>query len=266
MLSRRNAAILTLVAGAAFIVSIIPLTLRIRDYNASANLTRFHAEIQNNRQFKLTGFPPVSISDAVDDRGLAAIKLEYGSTVRLLPIKAPPALNVPSLGIYGDWLKVLAINEVVRDAAGENAVKPGSEHLLIAIRQTPEGFDPNSWGSVRRAEWVFDFYDLKPDGQIELSTYRWPRSDRSEEGLHNRNLSDNPSPREIALEKLPVLKERTLQHFVAMHVIPKLAVPEHKFTDTALNPRILGWTLPASMLSFIAVVLGGFFAAKVRGK
>ena len=63
---------------------------------------------------------------------------------------------------------------------------------------------------------------------------------------------------------IPRLEDRTVEHFAAMHVMPKLNMPEHKFDDTALSPEVLGWTLPVSMCAVLAFAGGLVFAIAPR--
>lgn len=253
-------------SAAAFALSIVPMARRIAAFNQAAHFARLHIEPQTSRHFKFAGYPEVSLTDATTPEGRSALKLEYAGATRLIEVKTPPARDLPDLGGYEEWFKVLAVNNVKTDASGRSVPEAGTEHLFLVARRTPEGFVPESWGSVRRVEWVFDFFELKPDGSIDAKVYRWPRSERSEQGLTTRNQSDHPDPREVELQKLPRLDERSPEYQLAMHVIPKLNVPEHKFNDTALSPRVLGWTLPVSMLAFLSLIGGLFFAIAPRGR
>lgn len=260
MPGRRLALALTLVSLAVFIASVIPMASRVRAFNRTANFARLHAEVKSQREFKLTAFPAVKLTDDFDDAGRAALRLNFGDAVRLIPVKPPPFRDMPNLAAYEEWAKVLAINQVRVDDDGRSAPAPGSERLLIVVRRTPDGFDPGSWGTVRRVEWLFDIYDLKPDGEVSMTTYRWPRSERSERGLRRRTQSEDARVDQVALAALPRLQERSVEYFAAMHVIPKLNVPEHKFNDTAFSPGVLGWTLPVSMFSLLTCSGGLAFA------
>lgn len=255
-----------IVAGSAlaFAAAIVPMTQRIAAFNKSAHFARLHVEPQIAREFKLTGYPAVKLTDAVTPDGRSALRLEYAGSERLIPVKAPPVRDLPVLAGYEEWFKVLAINGVITDPSGRSAPAPGTDHLYMVARRTPEGFVPESWGSVRRVEWVFDIYELKPDGSVAMKTYRWPRSERSERNLTARNQSPKADPREVALQQLPRLDERSVEYLVAMHVIPKLNVPEHKFNDTAFSPSVLGWTLPVSMLALLSLTGGLVFAIAPR--
>jgi hypothetical protein len=279
---RALAWIITLGSLAAFGAAIVPMIARIRAFNAEAALVRYHAEPIVSRDIRLGRFPALKLTDDVTESGQAALRLEYGDTRRLIPVKKPPARDLPNLALYDEWAKVLAINEVTLDDQQRSVARPGTERLLLVVRRTPEGFDPDSWGEVRRIEWVFDFYELRPDGSIEQTQRRWPRKPRSEKRLFREAAmdlaappSDLKSPQEIEdwraaiarskmLATIPVLKDRTLEHYAALFVMPKLSVPEHKFNDTALSPEVLGWTLPVSMVSVLTFAGGLVFALAPR--
>ncbi len=256
--SRRIAVVVTLLSAAAFIGALYPLTKRIQEFNLLAGLHNFHAEILNTRRYQIGEFPEFTLTDVPTDPASpraayeSFLRLDYAGNQTLLRVKKPPVFDMETLALYDEWAKVLAINDVGRDDAGRQQAIPGTERLLIVTRLTPDGFDPESWGSVRRDDWVFDFYQLKPDGTVETTRHRWPRGRRGEARL----LTEAENP----LRDIVPLKPRTLEYFAAMHVIPKLNVPKYKFDDTALSPRVLGWTLPVSMLGALGFVGGLVFA------
>lgn len=279
---RTLAWLITLGSLAAFVAALIPLTSRIRAFNAESGLIRFHAEPIVSREFQIGRFPTVKLTDDQTETGQAALRLEFAGATRLIPVKEPPAKGLPNLALYDEWAKALAINEVTLDDQHRSVARPGTERLFIVSRRTPEGFNPDSWGEVRRIEWVFDFYELKPDGAIEQTQRRWPRKPRSENRLFREAGMDLAAPpsdlksqqeiddwkagiaRSKMLAAIPVLKDRTIEHYAALFVMPKLSVPEHKFNDTALSPEVLGWTLPVSMISVLTFAGGLVFALAPR--
>lgn len=253
--SRTLAIVGTLVFGACFVGALRPMVERVRAFNAEAGLARFHAEVLNARRTQIGVFPEFSLTDVPGQgpRGEfeSFLRLEYAGREVMIPVKRPPAFDVANLGMYEEWVKALAVNRVEPGPqTGAATAVPGTEQLLIVARRTPDGYDPESWGSVRRDDWVFDFYRLMPDGEVRVSQRRWPRGRRAEARLAEE--TGNP------LREIEPLTERTIEYFAAMHVIPKLNVPRHKFDDTALSPAVLGWTLPVSMLGLL-----GFTASLV---
>jgi len=268
---KRNAWLLTLIFGAAFLGAAWFMAHKIDRFNKARQFQHWHIEPIRGRIIRVPGFPLVTLADSEDAAGNFAVKLSLGegdaARVQFIQVRKPPALNLPDLGIYEEWLRVLAINEVVRDEAGVQSAKPGSEHLMVVVRRTPEGFDPASWGSVRRTEWLFDYYDIRADGSLVTQSRRWPMSsDRYEKAFQTRAAAPDSAPRFKELAAIAPLQERTLEYLAALHVIPKLNVPKYKFTDTAFSPRVLGWTLPVCMLSGLGFTLALFFAVAMRGK
>ncbi len=276
--SKRRAWFLTVVFGALFALSAWPMAMRIQAFNKSRHFRHYHIQPIEKRVFTVGGFPPVRFEDSQDKAGRFVEKLIYGDPqtgkvqTRLIPLERPAAINLPDLGIFAEWMRVLAINEVVRDKSGNQSVDEGSLRLLVVVRRTPEGFDPETWGAVRRTEWLFDFYELKPDGSITLETRRWPMANELyEQAFQERAAAAAkgadgrpPDMRLKELADMPPLEERSVEYQAALHVIPKLNVPKYKFTDTALSIRVLGWTLPVSMLAGLGFSFAFFFAVAPR--
>lgn len=276
--SKKRAWALAVVFGALFALSAWPMAMRIQAFNKSQHFRHYHIQPIEKREFKVGGFPAVRFEDSQDDAGRFAEKLtcgdpESGSVqTRLIPLERPAALNLPDLGIFDEWMRVLAINEVVRDKSGDQSVSEGSVRLVVVVRRTPEGFDPETWGAVRRTEWLFDFYWLKPDGSITLETRRWPMAnDRYEQAFQQRAAAAAagegglpPDRRLKELADIAPLEERSVEYQAALHVIPRLNVPKYKFTDTALSIGVLGWTLPVSMLAGLGFSFAFFFAVAPR--
>lgn len=272
--SKKRAWLLTFVFGALFALSAWPMAMRIQAFNRTKHFRHYHIEPIEKRVVKLGGYPTARFEDAQDPSGHFAEKLTYGDPdsgkveTRLIPLSRPAAIDLPDLGIFAEWMRVLAINEVVRDQSGDQYVDEKSVRLLVVVRRTPEGFDPESWGAVRRTEWLFDFYELKPDGSITLETRRWPMpNDRYEKSFQERAAAAAageggrpPDTRLKNLADIPPLGERSVEYMAALHVIPKLNVPKYKFTDTALSIHVLGWTLPVCMLAGLGFSFAFFFA------
>jgi hypothetical protein len=266
---RRHAWCIMLGGAVLFCAAMVPMAQRIARYNAAAKIPTFHAEPIAGRTLRVDGFPVATLTDveAADGarRGEGMIRLEYGGRETLIPVKRPPALNLPTLAGYDEWLKALAIYPVVRNEKGEQSRVAGSERFVIVVRRTPEGYDPETWGEVRRIDWVFDYYELTRDGKVERLTRRWPRSYASENRLQreaagkSEGLTAEQTAASNKLAALEPLKQRTFEYYAAMFVIPKLNVPQYKFTDTAFRPEVLGWTLPGSMISVLLFTGGLIF-------
>lgn len=270
---RRYAWCITIAAGTLFCAAIVPMARRIADFNAHANIPTFHAEPIAGRTLRVDGFPVAVLTDVqtAQEKNEGAIRLDYGGKETLIPVKRPPAMDLPTLAGYDEWLKALAVYPVVRDAQGQQTRVAGSERFVIVVRRTPEGYDPETWGQVRRDEWLFDFYDLQRDGSVIQSTRRWPRKSsygdpevRLAREAQGQGVSAERAAAAKRLVQFEPLKERTAEYYMAMFVIPKLSVPEYKFTDTAFSPKVLGWTLPGAMLAVLAFTGGLVFVIAPR--
>jgi hypothetical protein len=234
------------------IASAAEMTRRIACFNRDAKLPSFKFGVSTARHFKLFG-RDVSLTD-VTEEGASYLRLTWGDRSELIRVNTPPVKDLPDLGGgYGEWVKFLEVND-------------GERYVLVS-RLTPEGFDPGSWGQVRRSDWTFDFHQFQPDGTITHETFRWPRSRHSEASLRNAAEGDGktpPDPGALALLAIPPLEERSWQYQAALHVIPKLNVPRHRFDNDAFDPRVMGWTLPVGMLAGLGAVAGFFIAIAPR--
>ncbi len=253
--------VIAVVCSAAVVYSVLQMSKRVGDYNERADFPHFRFRVMAAREFEALG-RKVRVDD--DQEGTQAmLRVQYGDTQAKFPVKAPPAKNVPVLGIYEEWAKVIEVHEVGRTESGVQGDKYGTGRVVLVTRRTPQGMDPETWGKVFRDAWTFDFHEFKPDGTIETNTYRWPRGEMGQMTLDR--LVREGKPEAVALAAIPELAERSWQYQTALHVIPKLNVPKYRFKDTAI--RAMGWTLPAAGFGGLGAILGmclGFAPARVR--
>ncbi|MBX3386857.1 MAG: hypothetical protein KF768_09825 [Phycisphaeraceae bacterium] len=252
-----------------FLAAAVGMAFRIDAFNRHANFARFNIHLISDRAFEIPGFPSVRLVDvgpsdsnaegsASDSRG-SFLRLEFADHALLIPVRSPPVENAPNLAIYDEWVKVMAITEMRRsESSGYSEPIEDGRRLMIVTRTTPPGYDPRSWGSVRRSEWVFTFYNLESDGTIRVEKRRWPRKRRGEQTLQRLAADGDESTggereRYRELAAIEPLSERTVEYFAAMHVIPKLNVPSYKFSDTAFSFSVLGWTAPVAGLSVLGM-------------
>ena len=73
--------------------------------------------------------------------------LRYGNWIQVVPMAVPPA------GEVGGLPRLMEMME-------QGEVQP---ELLIALRQLPEGFDPDTWGAARRKAWNYKFIVFSTD-------------------------------------------------------------------------------------------------------
>lgn len=253
--------VILLASIALVLVSVLAMFRRVEAYNEQAAFPHYRFDVSTVRSFEVHG-RKVTIEDVVEDRQ-AMLRVDYGGAVSLLRVTPPPATGMPDLGIYGDWVKIVEVHEVGRNEAGSLADRPGTGRLVLLCRLAPEGYDPETWGSVRRADWTFELHEFQEDGTIRTSAFRWPRSAMGEKGLAREIEAKDPGA--LALAELEPLKERTWQYQAALHVIPKLNVPKYRFKDTAM--KAMGWTLPVAGFSGLGLLVGiGLLLAPRRTK
>jgi hypothetical protein len=249
---RKLGLLLAAAALVVFVVSVYFMSQRAAAFNRAADHPEYQMLPQTAREFKLYG-RDVSIQDAAMETGEAALWVSFGDAELLIPVRPPPVRDAPDLGLYEEWVAVLETWRIRREEArGDPERVPGSGRLIIVNRRTPEGFDPETWGQVRRTDWTFDFYELTPEGDFEHWVKRWPRSKYGDSVARREPESE--------LAKIEPLEERSYEFLAALHVIPKLALPKHKFKDTAVEA--MGWTLPAAAFSGLAIGVGLFLAVK----
>jgi hypothetical protein len=252
----------------AFVASAAVMARRAGEFNRAQSFPHFRFDVTNSRAFKVFD-RAVQLTDEPGERE-GNLRIQYGDLVRDVPVKKPPALNLPDLGGYQEWLKVIEVHEVERAPATDGKAtiaqdKPGSARLVLVVRRPAAGFDPETWGTARVDDWTFDFHEFQPDGTIETSTFRWPRSDHGEEKLRKQVESGDQFARDLAA--IPPLPERTWEYQAALHAMPKLSVPKYRFQNDAFTPRVMGWTLPVGMLSVLGMLVGlGMALGGRRGK
>lgn len=237
---------------AACVLSVMQMSRRVAAYNEQAHFGHFRFDVATSRQFRAHD-RPITITDADDvpDDGRAALRVTYGDIEKTVPVVQPAVKNVPDLGIYGDWAKIIEVHQVGRDTGSLQDME-GTGRLLLICRIPPAGYNPETWGSVRRADWTFDFHEFKEDGAIDSTTYRWPRSEMGEMGLKKEIEKGDETAKILAT--IPPLEEQTWQYQAALHVIPKLNVPKYRFKNTAM--KAMGWTLPVAGFSGLGAILG----------
>lgn len=277
MRARLLALLIFLLCLGGFALSTWAMSARIADFNKHAGFVRFHAEPVVSREFRLDGWPEGALKDKVDELGRSFLELTYAGKQTLIPVKTPPARDLPNLAGYDEWVKVLAFNEVAAGPDGKSVAVPGTTRLWVVTRNTPSGYDPNAWGSVRKSEWVFNFHELMQDGTVRIEQRRWPRGYRGEKTLQSfaaeaqKAVAEKIAPtveqaRAAELAAIQPLKERSPEYFAALHVIPKINVPQYKFEDTALQFSVLGWTIPVAGFSMLGAILSLGFALAPRVK
>lgn len=267
--SRRIGLIVAIVSAGLLAASVTSMTGRVKLYNARAEFPQQQVKTVTTRDLSAWD-RPVRIRDATlplpgkPGATTAAVKIEYGDQSVVTPIKAPPSPDLPKLVGYAEWLAVLEMKEYPPKVHIDESTTPIARRVVIVKRNPAEGYDPDTWGSVRRADWTFDFFILTPDGKIEHEVWRFPRKDLGERSLAARaKAATRPTDPEALLYAIKPLEERSWEYSAALFVIPALQVPQYKFKNDAVNA--MGWTLPVGMFSALALTMGVVFAA-ARGR
>lgn len=160
--------------------------------------------------------------------------------------------RLPGLLRHDDWLSVLGFAEGARTevdiAAGvrDGVIKP---RLIVAMRFLPEGFDPGSWGKVRRADWVYRFVEfVRPqDG---------PEPFRIVEGTYREinKLGDPAFRRETG-------READYWQFAAMQQVTPPTLFRSRNRDVSEAMESMGWTWPAAWVSVLGFIVGAGLTA-----
>ncbi len=193
----------------------------------------------DSRGFTYAG-RPVTITDA-DDNGVPTLVVRYGDRELRLRVTIPTrheALKAIGLAAHRDWFRIFRFVETsgIASEEVEALVARGelTDRLVLVTRTPRQGVDPETWGQVWKRDWVFDFFELKPDGTIETQRLRFPST-----------KSDQPYAEDE-------LKERTWQYEAALLSMPPSGQPKGKYRNDAV--RAMGWTWPAAAFSSLGLV------------
>lgn len=179
------------------------------------------------------------------------LNVRYGADELKLRVTIPGDPRLPGLVPHMDWMRVLRFAEgkgMSLQALRDKVERGEVPDRLVLVTRTPEpGADPETFGRNNKRAWLFDFYTFKPEGGIERERLRFPHT----------SMRSKPKPSAI-----PRLEENTWQYQAAMLVMPPGSITSQKFERDALGA--MGWTLPATSLSFVAVLVTLVFGARPR--
>jgi hypothetical protein len=229
--------ILAVVCLALLVVSVNVMFHKIAAFNTSAERVLWMLKPVGERAFQYSG-RDVALTDQINDQGKEAVLVRYGEQELMIPATIPPKDGrLPGLVRHEDWMRV------VRFAKSDGATGPDfdrllaegkvSDRLAIVVRR-PLVDDPRTLGDGWRRQWVFDFYEFRPEGGFATETWTYPSG----------RTIDKPKPGH--------LEEGSWQYSAALSVMPKLRKPNPKFTDDALHA--LEWTLPAAAFSGVGLM------------
>lgn len=223
-------------------------------------------------EFRLTGF----IGE--DGNGTVALSWRVGDAERVvgIPIAVPVALDLPLMPRIEDWLRVMTIVEpretdslktLYDDVTSGRRLD--EERLVVAVRRPRAGHgaeryqvpDTLAWREAQRANWLFEFYELLPDGGIRTETLRFP--DSNTKRMYQQAKAELSGVEDAAARAPDELAERSWQYFAALRVMPSGSAPKQSFEDSALTAA--PWSLP--MVGFgglVMAVAGAFIVAPRR--
>ncbi len=243
-------------AAAAAVVLAISATAmgsRVSGYYKSNPPVRFAFMPMGITEYLYAG-RPVKVTDATTPQGEPAIRIAYGDDELTLKASIPGHPQLPILVRHEDWFRVLRF----ADATGTSIdgmlakMKAGDAvDRLVVVTRTPRvgpragaGDEAASDREKNRRDWSFDFYEFKPTGGFEHQQLNFPTTTRYQK------------PREGELV------EDTWQWQAALQVMPSGTAPKYKFTSDGL--RAMGWTLPATSGSILALIGSLMVAAAPR--
>lgn len=259
------------------VASTVLLARRVRAYNENAIQSLFAFIEVNNPSFEFYG-RPVRLTDAEDEQGRPLLRVTYGEDELLVPVAIQTRQRLPTFfARHADWMRMVFFADragMTMDEFEERLRRDEIPARLVVVTRTPFGVDPAKEGvfgleqernastaDVHRDRWLFDFYELDPEGGfIVHQPLRFPESGASLlRRQNNAKLKGEPIPQREPGE----LQERTWQYGAALKVMPR--PPAITFENQAL--RAAGWTLPVASASVLGLVFGLFFAiapARVR--
>ena len=264
---------LWIIAGLSLVllaVSSFALAKRIEHFNQDRDAPLFSFRDVSEDAFLFMGNEFRMEELDIDDKPY--IKVNYGTDELLLPVVIPPRQPLPTIfDRQREWMSMM----IMADRAGmtldamESQIDSGEivPRLILATR-TPFGtesakekrFDSIeheknwSWGEVRRDLWLFDFYEMNPDGTITVhEPQRFPESGKSLLRRQNyAKLKGEPIPEREPGE----LVEYSWQYGAAIKLTPR--PPAITMENQAL--RAAGWTLPTAAASVLILIASVFFA------
>lgn len=223
---------------------------RVRAFHEANPRTVYAFQPVDSRTFTFAGRDVSLVDDKANPDG-PKLLVTYGGDSLLLDVAIPGRYELPGLKSHEDWMKVLRFlpRTGLDEAQFAAALNSGKDRLAIVTRTPPKGVDPASWGSVWKTAWVFDFYELMPQGGFFHKTLNYPTK------THGRSME---KPKEGELQ------ENTWEFQAALQLMPQAGQvgPTHNFYGDALAAA--GIALPGAAFSGLAAALGVAFVFAPR--
>ena len=264
---------LWIIAGLALISTIISsaaLAKRIHNFNEDRDAPLYAFIDIQNTDFDIFDHHFTMEEITIDEQ--PHLKVVFGSDELVLPVTIPPRYQLPTLfDRQREWMSMMIMADRSGMSLDELNLKINAGEIiprLIIATRTPFGAEPKKeknhesietpktagWGDVRRDLWLFDFYEMNPDGTITAhQPLRFPESGSSLLRRQNyAKLKGEPIPERDPGE----IVEYTWQYGAALKVSPR--APAITFENQAL--RAAGWTLPTAAASILILISSIFFA------
>lgn len=160
---------------------------------------------------------------------------------------------------YAQWFSIMLLVDGEDDeAALRDKWAPGADgnpdvvpRLVAAGRYPAEGFDPGSWGLVRRQEWQYHLAELKPDGPAETAIDAHTMSYEELDALY---LPGKYTEERFILPE-DERNQKLWMYYAMQHVTPPAQYRgRNKMSDEVV--RSMGWAWPAATIASLGVLAG----------
>lgn len=260
--------VLVVASLALLVVSVIAMAKRLstRPDMAERPMVWFN-EAVNAESFIFQGEPIEVRTIAADQAGVTgpgpAVEISYRGATERLEIGGRDEERFPGLMRHEDWLRVMPMAEGRAGSQDEliemlrrGDVRP---RMVVAARYPAAGFDPGSWGLVRRRDWRYVFLEFKPGGPPEQAIERAETTYREIEQLFAPGPRDKPVEGITEAEKLA----RQWQYYAMLQVTP---APLYRAKDKVVEQGMsaMGWTWPSAAAAVIGLMVGGTLVLSTR--
>ena len=157
---------------------------------------------------------------------------------------------------YKDWFGVMVLADGApgREEFHENwtAEDGPKTRLVVAARYPAEGFDPGSWGLVRRKEWHYRMALLNTDGPDDKAVQEW---DMTYEQLDAIFLPGKYTSKWFIPKTEEERHEKLWMFYAMLEVTPPM---HYRGRDKGSEAVIesMGWTWPVAGAAVIGLILG----------
>lgn len=262
----KHVGILILVASiAALGVSTWKMAYRLshRPDMAQRPMVWFNEPIYSD-SFTYQGEPVKVTTIAGDSLGSApAVEITFRGQSARLEVGGRDDPRLPNLMRHEDWLRILPMAEGRAGSQDEliEKLRKGEvqPRMVVAARYPAAGFDPESWGLVRRRDWRYVFLELRADVPADQAIERSETTYREIEQLFA------PSPRDKPVEGITEAEKtaRQWQYYAMLQVTP---APLYRAKDKVVEQgmQAMGWTWPVAAVAILGLMAGGAMVMSIR--